>query len=485
MVTKTENSAPNNQPQVPDNLRHFRAAENKTTPLNWIKPSDLNPRKHFDDEALQELAESIKEHGVLQPIVIRPDPKDTHYAPSNFVIVAGERRYRAAQLAGLTVIPTVIRYDIDDAAHLRLALVENLQRQDLDPMDEAEGYAQLNRVCGLKQTEIAAAVKRSQPVIANRMRLLELPADVQQTIREKKLTPSHGIALCRYKDFPKVAEKLATLAVENNRTSKYLEQGIGDVEATELSKAHLIHRFSYDEHSIYDQCRKQCPYGAFESAGYQGLCLHPPCFREKNKERKAAAQKQLEQDKAEGKVSVEDLKSGSYIEFGYNHGVPQGCRSDCEKRRQAKSRYNTSATLCLDPSCYKTLHNAEVKAAADERSEKADRLRQKTHLAIGSLTQVTSREIALLATRELRHISLKAMATLIESHAPELVGLNLDDLVPSDLAATLIQVPAVRLLHLLLAIRSEGEAYKMVNGWANDDVILWYLGLEEKEKTQP
>lgn len=165
-------------------------------PLASIDSSPLNPRKHFDDEDLQQLADSLAADGLLQPIVIAP-------AGDRYVIVAGERRWRAAQRLGWIEIAAVIRSDLDEAGRIRLALLENLARTDLDPLEEAVGYRQLQEL-GMTQTAIAAAVHRSQPAIANAIRLLRLPQKVLEWIQAGQLSPSHGVALLRYETVPQI-----------------------------------------------------------------------------------------------------------------------------------------------------------------------------------------------------------------------------------------------------------------------------------------
>ena len=131
--------------------------ENATTlPLSEIEPDKEQPRKKFDDEALAELASSIAEHGVLQPIVVRPAPS----AAGRYRIIAGERRWRAARMAGLTEVPVVIR-EVTDEQAMELALIENLQREDLDPVEEALGYQQLIERCGLTQEQAAELLKNN------------------------------------------------------------------------------------------------------------------------------------------------------------------------------------------------------------------------------------------------------------------------------------------------------------------------------------
>jgi ParB family chromosome partitioning protein len=155
--------------------------------LESIQPNASQPRRTFDQEALAELSESIRQHGVLQPIVVRRKGE-------GWELIAGERRWRGARLAGLTHIPAVVR-DVPDAQMLELALVENVQREDLDPLERAEGYKQLMSQLGLTQDDVARRVGLKRSTIANHLRLLELPPEAKQAVRQGLITMGHARAL--------------------------------------------------------------------------------------------------------------------------------------------------------------------------------------------------------------------------------------------------------------------------------------------------
>ena len=156
-------------------------------PINDIAPNRNQPRQHFDAEKMEELAESISKHGVVQPIAVRKLDK-------GFEIVAGERRWRAARMAGLKTVPAVVM-ELDERQVMEIALVENLQREDLNPIEEAEAYKTLTEEFGLTQDEISSAVGKSRPAIANTLRLLSLSADIQSMVRDNLLTAGHARAL--------------------------------------------------------------------------------------------------------------------------------------------------------------------------------------------------------------------------------------------------------------------------------------------------
>lgn len=153
-------------------------------PLDRIRPSPFQPRKEFAPEALSELTESIKAQGIIQPLLVRA--RADHYE-----LIAGERRWRAAQLVGLSEAPVIVR-EADDTAVLELALIENLQRENLNPMEEAQGYAELISRFNLRQEDVASKVGKSRAWVANALRLLKLPPEVQSFVREGRLSVGHA-----------------------------------------------------------------------------------------------------------------------------------------------------------------------------------------------------------------------------------------------------------------------------------------------------
>ncbi len=161
--------------------------------LNEIEPNRDQPRKHFDEEALSELSESIAMHGVIQPLLVRP------ISDGGYQLIAGERRWRASRMAGLTQVPVVIR-EMTDSEAMELALIENLQREDLNPVEEAEGFKLLMDTYSLTQEQAAERVGKSRPAVANALRLLSLPAKVITLLKEGKLSSGHARALLPLKD---------------------------------------------------------------------------------------------------------------------------------------------------------------------------------------------------------------------------------------------------------------------------------------------
>ncbi|MDY2720163.1 MAG: ParB/RepB/Spo0J family partition protein [Candidatus Faecousia sp.] len=162
-------------------------------PLQKVEPNPLQPRKEFDPEALQTLADSIAEHGMIQPLTVRPG-SDGYYQ-----IIAGERRWRAARLAGLSQVPVHV-IEADDRQVMELALIENLQREDLNPIEEAQGYASLISDYGMTQEQAAASVGKSRPAVANALRLLSLNSELTELVKNGNLSAGHARALLTLKD---------------------------------------------------------------------------------------------------------------------------------------------------------------------------------------------------------------------------------------------------------------------------------------------
>jgi len=179
-------------------------------PLERIRPNPTQPRAHFGEEALSELAASIREVGVLQPIVVRPDEEEE----GRYVLIAGERRWRAASQAGLAEIPSMIRSDSDTSQTLTEALIENLQREDLSPLEEAAAYRQLMEDFGMTHGQIASAVGKSRSAVTNTLRLLQLPAAVQRVLESGAITAGHARALLALEDNAFAAHLAAKAAAE-------------------------------------------------------------------------------------------------------------------------------------------------------------------------------------------------------------------------------------------------------------------------------
>src|SRR5688572_21903073 len=192
------------------------AGDVRTIPVSGIVPNPLQPRKSFSETELEELAGSIRESGLLQPLVVRAA------GPGRFELIAGERRLRSIQRLGWREVPVVVR-EVDDEALLVLALVENLQREELNPLEEAEGYRQLVERFGLTQEEIAQAVGKERSTVANLLRLLKLPPSIRKLLESGQLSMGHARALLTVED-PVRAAELARQAVKEGWSVRDVER---------------------------------------------------------------------------------------------------------------------------------------------------------------------------------------------------------------------------------------------------------------------
>jgi ParB family transcriptional regulator, chromosome partitioning protein len=196
--------------------------------IERILPNSRQPRKAFDEDSLSELANSIRAHGVVQPIVVRP------LEDGFFQLIAGERRWRASQRAGLLQVPAVVR-ESNDLEALEIALIENIQREDLNPIEEAEAYERLITDFGMTQEDVAKAVGKNRTTVANMLRLLRLPADVQQWLRENKLTTGHAKALLSLNDLGAILDA-ARRIIQSNYSVRQAEALVARLTKGEVHK---------------------------------------------------------------------------------------------------------------------------------------------------------------------------------------------------------------------------------------------------------
>ena len=187
----------------------------ETMPLREIEPDPGQPRKTFDDETLAELSASIAEHGLLQPIAVRPKPS------GGYLIVAGERRWRASRMAGLTEVPVIVK-DVTDEQAMELALVENLQREDLDPVEEAAGIRELMTRCDLTQEQAARKLGKSRSALANSLRLLSLPETVLELLKSGFITIGHAKVVLGLPT-PELQEEAAQMIADNQLNVRQAE----------------------------------------------------------------------------------------------------------------------------------------------------------------------------------------------------------------------------------------------------------------------
>ncbi|MDR3071028.1 MAG: ParB/RepB/Spo0J family partition protein [Endomicrobium sp.] len=213
-----------------------------TIPLNKIKPNRFQPRNKFNSEKLQELASSIKKHGLAQPILVTAS-----IVPGEYEIIAGERRYRASKLAGNKDIKAIVKQSVNERQRFDLALIENIQRENLNPIEEAKAFKKLMEEFGNTHEQISEIVGKERSVISNSLRLLSLPEDVKMLIVDGKITPGHGRILAGIEDIDKIMvivdqilnKKLSVRAVEKIVSNLKNNKKIVKSEKYEIELVHL------------------------------------------------------------------------------------------------------------------------------------------------------------------------------------------------------------------------------------------------------
>lgn len=382
----TQYSARNTEPDRMKPEADFLGSEFLHIPISKIRASHLNPRKRFDADALTELANSIGTHGILEPIVVRRDPrsfpagKNPHFTEF-FIIIAGERRWRAAQQAGLDSVPCIVREVADDREHLELALIENLVRRDIDPIEEAEGYRALLDM-GYKQTQVAEKVNRGQPAIANSLRLLKLPESVQEHIRSGKLSVAHGIAICAYAPDTDVQEAIADTCVSENIPSHSIEKFDHRISNALREKNLLvpISSWSDEDKQILAHLQEHHPRSLKKDPYGYHCCLNPKVYREAQQQVQETLRQALEQKRDEAGGNVVELSTlgGKYQRISDSH-TPAGCTKECPCRCTGTHTSHrgdmTACEVCIDPARFEKLKADEKKANRAAVRETCDKKR--------------------------------------------------------------------------------------------------------------
>jgi len=335
--------------------------------IDHIHPNPDNPRKHFDEAAIAELAASIREVGILQPLLVTPVAIGDE---ARYRLICGERRWYAAKQAGLVQAPAIIRNDLTTAQEAEIMLIENLQRKDLDPIEEAGAYRELLIGYGYTQEKLAEKLGVSQGHIANRIRLLELPETVKENISRGIISASHGKVLAGHKNLPSpVIEKAVEIIAADN---------------VPVSKAdNMILRLVAEKGlPLFDNYRKKpefksgkgsecytCEHRAMGKDMYisggdneQPFCLNHECWELKQQ---VALQKKF--DKAQRAASGQDVVDTSKLNWDQytswmqgDTGYDQSECFDCEHRKRTVDRENRH--ICLDPACMKKKRSAKVRA---------------------------------------------------------------------------------------------------------------------------
>lgn len=452
-------------------------------PLAEIIPSLNNPRKRLDQEALAQLAESIRQYGLMEPIVVRP--VTTPYGEQRWEIIAGERRYHACKMAGMETAPARILEGIDDARALRLALIENLEREDLDPIEEAQGFAALNRIVGLTQAEIAAAINRSQPVIANRMRLLELPEDVQERVRRGELSPAHGIALCRYKAWPALCERIAELAAANGWPAKRLEAGIGSGYGTGQIGGDLLGNVvvRVDHTADHDKLRAAGitlwgdgyytytpDVGAYEAAKQR-------LAKEAEMAAARAVEKVLQKSRERGgENTVPDVSTLPYDGYERVYREPEGCSTECPCRAVARSGKEL-VQICTDPKRYRRLGTTAQRAAKKELRDEAKRKAAELDALLEEAPVLDQNGLAIVVADRLWQWPKPVARRLITQFAAEVLDPKVVDSWEGrrDTYDRLAKLPPESLIRMLIhgALLDDVSRYQQYGTLAGR--LVWYM----------
>lgn len=461
-------------------------------PLGMVRPSTFNPRKRFDEAGLQELADSIREHGLLEPIVVRLIDGAAMDDREQYEIVAGERRYRACQMVGLEKIPVRIHPALSDEQALKLALVENLQRQDLDPLEEAEGYRSLASL-GMRQAEIAAAVKRSQPAIANTMRLLRLPEAVRAKLSAGVLTASHGVALASYDCNEHVQEALAEMAVKEGWTTKNTERYFAKLSYLPDELKQHVCQVAHRSSEYWQQCASACPHGAYRAGAWygHGYCLRPGCYEKRLHEFKqleavkAESLREAAVIKGEDLPKLSDMAWESYKEFDRWTKAPEGCVGlECPKVGWALRYGGAKTQICTDVKCWRRLELAATRARNKAGREHAAELTRILEERIDNLHVVGPREMAILATLALEDWRRRQAVdeTCERQGVRELVGALKNDHGADSPYSILAGCTVVELVKLAIetTIRSELKERYQEQRSGSTPITDWYLGEVER-----
>lgn len=347
---------------VPDELR-----EGTRVAIELISENPYNPRKRFDEEKLAELAESIKEVGIIQPLVVTR-------GADGYMLIAGERRLKAAKMAGLEYVP--VAYRETNARDIRpLMLIENLQREDLDPIEEANAFRVLTQDHGWKQTELAEKLGISQSHIANRIRLLVLPESVQEGISDGRVTATVGKELATYAKVPGVAELLDEAMSDGDGDSESLIWTAKNNAYDHVMPLHKEDHYQprFDLQSCVGCKEKTMLPGRWSDTGRLPWCTDVRCWEEKQEAAlREIAEKAKQQaiEAGEKVLELKDLPSESYAGLGAARFDTADC-TQCEHRRQGRHSWmdeGESVDICLNPECY-TLRQKEADNAERQREK--------------------------------------------------------------------------------------------------------------------
>lgn len=453
-------------------------------PLDQIHPAADNPRVDFDPDELAQLAKSLTEHGQIEPIVVRPLVKDMAYE-----LIAGERRYRAAKLAGLPHLAAIIREDLatDDRAARALRLIENLHRVQLNPVEEAHGFAALRETLNMTQGEIAKLAGRTQPAIAKRLALLKLPEDVQGYVRRGTLTQSHADALVNLAPWPAIQSRLAALAASQAWPVSVLEKpdrGIWD----KLASEQLVERLGYSSPPRFEAC-KACPFGALRktsdtySSSY--YCMQPRHYAELVAEeqrrrqeaqvaRQAAAQAAADAGDGMGALPLASMEYHTRLDYSWVT-APAGCTDACPCRSSASLPDGSIVPICTDKRNWDRLRQQEIDAAAAASAQLVARRREQLAAYQAGSLDLADRVLPALVARALSRIDEKTIRAACAAAGAIPTWPKGKDPTSGDLAPlspeALTRIAAIALVTYEIAGREKGIGNEMI---ATD----WLFGID-------
>ena len=346
-------------------------------PVGQIGPNPYQPRLQFDEDEMAELIASVRERGVQQPILVRTAPKtDGDDKGKSYQLVAGERRLRACKAAKRRSIPAILRDDLSDVQAAELGLLENVQRSNLNVIEEARAYRRLMFDFRMKEERIAKKVGKSVATVKDTLRLLALPNEVQTLLIARKLTASHGQQLLRLSPFESVCREVARRAATEGipATSLAQEPLPG---ARQLRDSKLIVELDFRTRFDWKSECGSCPHKAYVVSGYHSYCLKPDEHQRKQNEaiersKQEAARVLDEAKKSEdGEVDTESLSPNSYRDLTHVE-LPAGCCETCSCRSvTADPRDPTKKRpICLDPNRFSELVQVERKAHEETRQRK-------------------------------------------------------------------------------------------------------------------
>lgn len=362
-------------------------------PVNNIIANPLNPRKHFDEKALEQLANSIKENGIIQPLVVRP-------AGEKYMLIAGERRWRAAQIANQVHVPVVVR-EIEPAQEQEFMLIENVQREDLDPLEEAHGYKQLLEQYGYTQQQLAQRIGKTQGHISNRLRLLELPESCKEDILNGRITATHAKHILSLKDYPELmgqaieqAREGITVDLLNERIYNMVSRVTGVAVATEKSTnlpLYGVKKAEFDTNECKD-CKKTITAG-HSQYGKHTFCMDRQCSEVKAMfHQKMQVAQVIRDHQEEERIDVTKLGHQSY-EYMINEFVVDEC-ANCENHKKSQG----GSDICLDPSCYRKIKTQVTREKNKQQKEKEQAFQQRARDAAQTVAfhGLTKREMIVM-----------------------------------------------------------------------------------------